>query len=115
MQPPPGIVPLWLGPPQALQEYLLTLQQAGIAAQFLAPPSKSGCGPKVWLAVAQADAERALPAIEQKQREDKSEIELMAADTVIDRDREENVCPACQTPFRGDVARCPECGLNLGA
>jgi hypothetical protein len=115
MQPPPGIVPLWLGPPQALQDWLAALQRAGIAARLLAPPRQSGCGPKVWLAVPEGDAERALQLVEARQREGMSEVERQAADTVIDHDRDENVCPACQTPFRGGPARCPECGLSFGA
>ena len=114
MQPPPEIVPLYLGPPQALQEFADVLQRAGIASRFLKPPPEVGHGIKVWLAVGKDDAARALQAIESHQHSGMSETELQAAQTVVDRDREENVCPACQTPFRGQVARCPECGLNFG-
>ena len=36
------------------------------------------------------------------------------ANTVVDFDQEETTCPACQTVFKTDSTRCPECGLNFG-
>lgn len=115
MQPQDEIVPLLVGPPQALQEFADALQRAGIAARFVRPPKEADrTGTKVGLAVAKQDVAAALRAIEAQQQAGMSETELKAAQTVVDREREENVCPACETPFRGQVARCPECGLNFG-
>ena len=45
------------------------------------------------------------------------ELEVSArehANTVADFDADETICPACQTVFKTDVTRCPECGLNFG-
>ena len=36
------------------------------------------------------------------------------ANTVADFDADVATCPACQTVFKTDVTRCPECGLNFG-
>lgn len=35
------------------------------------------------------------------------------ANAVVDLDAEENLCPACGTPFRTAAGRCGECGLKL--
>jgi tRNA(Ile2) C34 agmatinyltransferase TiaS len=44
-----------------------------------------------------------------------NEIEKRAAQSVVDLDADETVCPACETRFETDsVSRCPECGLNFG-
>lgn len=44
-----------------------------------------------------------------------TEVELRAADHVVDLDAPELTCPACGAAFANEAAsRCPDCGLRLG-
>ena len=43
-----------------------------------------------------------------------SDVELKAADAVVDLDADQNECPACLGTIPKGARMCPECGLRLG-
>ena len=43
-----------------------------------------------------------------------SDVELRAADAVIDLEADQNECPACLGTIPKNARMCPECGLMLG-
>ena len=66
------------------------------------------------LAVASEDAETAAEMLKQRELEGMSEVELTAAEAVIDLDADSNACPACMDPIPKGSSRCPGCGLRIG-
>ena len=67
------------------------------------------------LAVASEKAMEALLFLEQRSRQGLSEVELAAADHVVDLEADELQCPACGTAFANESQdHCPECGLRIG-
>lgn len=66
------------------------------------------------LAVASEDAERAATMLQEKERAGMSEVEMTAADAVIDLDADSNGCPACLDPIPKGSVQCPSCGLRIG-
>lgn len=65
------------------------------------------------LAVAGADAERALRAIQESFLGALEPEARACAETTIDLDSAENTCPACSARLAGPLARCPSCGLRI--
>lgn len=102
------------GKPDYLREIAQQLAEAGIRS-VSGPLPGGGWGTRAWLAVASADAKR---AIETHQAHLDRMVEregLPLRDVAADLDAEETACPACDTVFRtAGVTRCPECGLNFG-
>jgi len=66
------------------------------------------------LAVAGADAGRALAAIQAAFLGALEPEARACAEATLDLDAEEKVCPACSQRFRGQPPRCPACGLRIG-
>ena len=65
------------------------------------------------LAVARADAERALRAIQESFLDALEPAARSCAETTIDLDAAENTCPACSARIAGQPERCPTCGLRI--
>jgi len=65
------------------------------------------------LAVAGADAERALRAIQESFLGALEPEARACAETAIDLDSAENTCPACTARITGSPERCPTCGLRI--
>ncbi|MEQ1891448.1 MAG: hypothetical protein ABL998_02805 [Planctomycetota bacterium] len=65
------------------------------------------------LAVAGADAARALAAIQEAFLGELEPAARACAEATLDLDADEKVCPACSTRFAGVPSRCPGCGLRI--
>ena len=66
------------------------------------------------LAVASDKAEEAANLLKERERDGMSEVEMTAADAVIDLDADSATCPACMDPIPKGSAQCPSCGLRIG-
>ncbi len=66
------------------------------------------------LAVASENVERAATILQERERAGMSEVELTAAEAVIDLDADSNSCPACLDPIPKGSTQCPGCGLRIG-
>lgn len=103
---------LFQGKADYMREIAAHLTDAGI--RCATGPLPGSWDPKIWLAVASADREKAM-AVHQRHLDLMVEREgLPVADHTADFDAEETCCPACMTKFRtAGTTRCPECGLNF--
>ena len=107
---PDGMKVLFQGKAAMLREIAQLLADAGVPVRT--GPLPGAWDPRIWLAVAGPDVERAL-ALHRAHLEEMVRKEgLPVRDAVVDLDAEETQCPACQTTFRtAGVTRCPDCGL----
>lgn len=104
---------LFQGKAEMLREIAQVLDAAEIRS--VTGPLPGGWEPRVWLAVASTDAQRAMAA-HQKHLERMVEREgLPVRDIVADFNAEETQCPACLATWKtAGTTRCPECGLKFG-
>ncbi len=111
----PDVTVLAQGDQELLRDLRRALQRRGIRAELMMPPDGCGnCAPKLWLAVATADATDAARALHEYWAGDLPPEAVLAAETPIDLDSSEAACPACGAAFDPKRARCPACGLRLG-
>ena len=105
---------LFQGKADYLREIAQQLTDEGIKVAS-GPIPGSKWEPRAWLAVASADAQRALATHQRHLDQMVTREGLPLFDTVSDFDAEETQCPACLTTFMSaGVTLCPECGLNFG-
>jgi rRNA maturation endonuclease Nob1 len=109
---PEGMKVLFQGKADYVREIAEQLTNAGI--KVVTGPIPGGWELRAWLAVASADAQRALATHQRHLDEMVTREGLPLRDEVIDFDAEETQCTACLTKFKtAGVTRCPDCGLNF--
>lgn len=113
MNIPDGMQVVFQGKADYLREIAQVLADGGI--RVVTGPVPGGWEPRVWLAVASTESQRALELHRRHLEDMVLRQGLPVRDVVTDFDAEETQCPACLTTFRtAGTARCPDCGLKFG-
>ncbi len=114
--PDDTLVPLRQGSLQEMKAIQYLLRQEHIPSLLSGDEmSCRSCVPQLTLEIKEVDYTAAQKVLAEEfiQSTGISAHELAAADTVLDMQAEEVVCPACRACFSPDSGICPDCGLNF--